>query len=286
MDDGGLTMGVGCRHEGGLIGGVSFSDTPSPWGGEGWGGGERDASLVTLTCSPLSLTLPHEGGGDSCLVSAAVTQTYEKSSIADQQSLTSSTNTPSPSTGEGWGEGEQRTVVLADVGSTPTLALVELLAARLSPQAGKSTVIPPQGGGNHLWEPRPRGDAAVRAPQTFDRGEGAAPTNTPSPSTGEGWGEGDQRTVASADDGSTPTLALPPQGGGDSLVVGVGVRQSYQKPFIADQQTLIPSANTPSPLRGEGWGGGEQPPIDQAAFLAFLWMSDNQHQKNSSPCAA
>jgi uncharacterized oxidoreductase len=32
--------------------------------------------------------------------------------------------------------------------STPTLALIELLAIRLSPQAGKSLVIPLQGGGN------------------------------------------------------------------------------------------------------------------------------------------
>jgi len=160
-------MGAGCRQIDRAINALPMRDTPTPLRGEGWGGGESDAWLVTPACGPLSLTLPREGGGDSCLVSAAVTQTYEKSSIADQQSLTSSKNTPSPS-------------------------------------------------------------------------------------TGEGWGEGDQRTVASADDSSTPTLAIPPQGGGDSCLVSAAVIQSHQKPFIADQQTLIPSANTPSPLRGEG----------------------------------
>jgi hypothetical protein len=139
--------------------------------------------------------------------------------------------------------------------------------------------LPPQGGGNYLWEPRSRGDAAVRAPQTFDRGEGAAPTNTPSPLMGEGGGEGEQRPQALADDGSTPTLALmellaarlspqagkstviPPQGGGDSCLVSEVVKRSFEQSHVAKQVALTPPGNTPSPLRGEGGGGGEQCPV-------------------------
>ena len=182
MDDGGLTMGVGCRHEGRLMGGMVLR-------GDGVGNHMQEGACSP---SPLSLTLS------------------------------------------------------------------------------------PDGRGNHLWEPRPRGDAAVRAPQTFDRGEGAAPTITPSPSTGDGWGlaascplagllecvvvssEGDQRTVASADDGSTPTLALPPQGGGDTCLVSEVVKRSFQQPHVVKQVALTLPTNTPSPLRGEGGGGGEQ----------------------------
>jgi hypothetical protein len=37
-------------------------------------------------------------------------------------------------------------------GFTPTLTLMELLAIRLSPQAGKSLVIPHQGGGDDVAE--------------------------------------------------------------------------------------------------------------------------------------
>jgi len=57
---------------------------------------------------------------------------------------------PSPSQGEGWGEGEQlQASVHFPVAEHPlSLALKELLAARLSPQAGKSTVISPSGEGN------------------------------------------------------------------------------------------------------------------------------------------
>jgi hypothetical protein len=38
---------------------------------------------------------------------------------------------------------------------------------------------------NRLWEPRPRGDAEPGALLTFDRGEGATPTKTPSPLVGD-----------------------------------------------------------------------------------------------------
>jgi hypothetical protein len=273
MDDGGLTMGAGCRHEDGLMGGVSLSDTPSPLRGEGWGGGESDASLVTLTCSPLSLTLPREGGGDSYLVSAAVTQTYEKSSIADQQSLTSSTNTPSPSTGEGWGEGEQRTVASADDGSTPTLALVELLAARLSPQAGKSTVIPPQGGGNHLWEARPRGDAAVRAPQTFDHGEGAAPTNTPSPLRGCGRVAAKQRGTHRRTPCGCEGWGLPATCSLASLVEWLGVPSGGEQCTAATVDAHRVYAHTVIAQR-------------LGSHKIITKLSHKQNQKNLKPCAA
>jgi hypothetical protein len=57
---------------------------------------------------------------------------------------------PSPSQGEGWGEGEHSQARLRMPVSNRPLAmpLKELLAARLSPQAGKSTVIYPRGEGN------------------------------------------------------------------------------------------------------------------------------------------
>ncbi len=56
---------------------------------------------------------------------------------------------PSPSQGEGWGEGEHLQARLQmPVPNRPlSLTLKELLAARLIPQAGESTVISPSGEG-------------------------------------------------------------------------------------------------------------------------------------------
>jgi hypothetical protein len=59
---------------------------------------------------------------------------------------------PSPLRVEGGGEGEQRTAVRSNTGCPLSLALMELLATRLSPQAGKSMVIPREGGGGHAGE--------------------------------------------------------------------------------------------------------------------------------------
>ena len=58
--------------------------------------------------------------------------------------------TPSLVEGEGWGEGEhsQGRLRMSVLNRPLSLALKELLAARLSPQAGKSTVISPPGEGN------------------------------------------------------------------------------------------------------------------------------------------
>jgi len=69
-----------------------------------------------------------------------------------------------------------------------------------------------------LWEARPRGDARLDAPRIFDRGEGAAPTTTPSPSRGEGWGGGERRPATpprSVRTKSTPTLSFPADGAAD-----------------------------------------------------------------------
>jgi hypothetical protein len=61
--------------------------------------------------------------------------------------------TPSPLQGEGWGEGgrSQARLRLLVSNRLLSLALKELLAARLSPQAGKSAVISPKGEGTIVW---------------------------------------------------------------------------------------------------------------------------------------
>lgn len=81
-----------------------------------------------------------------------------------------------------------------------------------------SLTLSPEGRGDHLWEHRPRGDAALDDSRTIDSGEATAPTNTPSPSQGEGGGEGGHPLLRC---GAAPT-------------------------------------KTPSPSQGEGWGEGER----------------------------
>jgi hypothetical protein len=123
---------------------------------------------------------------------------------------------------------------------------VSMLRTVIRAQAGIRTVISAKARGDHLcearprgdfsmhrapqtdylWEARPRGDASLDAPQTFDRGEhpsghkGAAPTTTPSPSRGEGWGGGERRQAtqpSSVRTKPTPTLSFPLDGGADYL---------------------------------------------------------------------
>jgi hypothetical protein len=118
-----------------------------------------------------------------------------------------------------------------------------------------SLTLSPEGRGNHLWGPRlyarqgALGDAGLGAPQTFDRGVGATPTKTPSPLTGEGWGEGEQRTVV-PEVGGTLSLTLSPEGRGDTCLVSEVVKRSFQQPHVVKQVALTLPANTPSPLRG------------------------------------
>jgi hypothetical protein len=86
-------MGAGCRHEDGLLGGVFLRG----YGVGSWIGNEAGTS------SPLSLTLPREGGGDSRCGGDVVKHPFNKLPVAKQNNHIHSTNTPSPSTGEGWG---------------------------------------------------------------------------------------------------------------------------------------------------------------------------------------
>jgi hypothetical protein len=149
--------------------GAAPTTTPSPSRGEGWGGGESSAWVVRLSGSPLSLTLPREGGGDVVVLGLSALGKGELACIT--------TTTPSPLTGEGGGEGER--------GQPTQPSLVR-------PKPTPTLSFPPDGPADYLWEARPGGDARLDAPRMFDRGEGAAPTTTPSPSRGEGWGGGDR----------------------------------------------------------------------------------------------
>ena len=77
-------------------------------------------------------------------------------------------------------------------GFTLSLTLVKLLATRLSPQAGKSLVIPPHGGGDsHMVRV-----AALQSSQpdgATERNYVATIVFVPSPFMGEGWGEGERQ---------------------------------------------------------------------------------------------
>jgi hypothetical protein len=141
---------------------------PSPLEGR-CGGGEKHAATLGAVCSPLSLTLPREGGGDVVVLGLSALGKGELACIT--------TTTPSPLTGEGGGEGER--------GQPTQPSLVR-------PKPTPTLSFPPDGPADYLWEARPGGDARLDAPRMFDRGEGAAPTTTPSPSRGEGWGGGDR----------------------------------------------------------------------------------------------
>jgi len=87
------------------------------------------------------------------------------------------TTAPSPSRGEGGGDRGQAT--------QPSL---------IRTKPAPALCFPPDGAAYYLWEPRPRGDYrdcfgdVVDMPQTSNRGEGAAPTTTPSPLKGRGEG--------------------------------------------------------------------------------------------------
>ena len=79
------------------------------------------------------------------------------------------------------------------------------------------------------------------------------PSHTPSPSTGEGRGEGDSPVVGAdprvrpLPGSKTPSPSTEEgRGEGDSLVVGADPRV---RP--------LPGSNTPSPSTGEGWGEGD-----------------------------
>lgn len=127
---------------------------------------------------------------------------------------------------------------------------LSILHPVIAAHAGIQTVVFPTGRGDYLWEPRPRGDARFDAPQTFDRGEGAAPTTTPSPLMGEGGGEGErgQPTQPSlVRTKPTSTLSFPPDGAADYLWEA-RPRADYRDCFgdVVDMPQCVFGARRPS----------------------------------------
>ena len=90
---------------------------------------------------------------------------------------------------------------------TPTPTLMELLTIRLSPQAGKSLVIPPQGGGDSHMARYVVLQSSEPAPSAQD-GNRAIHADTPSPLRGEGWGGGGRLPVAGEGWGLAATCSL------------------------------------------------------------------------------
>jgi len=81
---------------------------------------------------------------------------------------------PTPSRGEGWGGGDSLASVETPAGGPLSLTLMELLATRLSPQAGKSMVIPHEGGGDQFvampsFRRMPESSAFIKLDPSFRR---------------------------------------------------------------------------------------------------------------------
>ena len=96
-------------------------------------------------------------------------------------------HTPSPSTREGWGEGDSPVV-----GADP----------RVRPLPGSQTPSPSTGEG---WG---EGDSPRRGGPTCPPASGSQPT--PSPLTGEGWGEGDSSVVPAQTEGNPDNSIVVP----------------------------------------------------------------------------
>ena len=176
-------------------------------------------------------------------------------------------HTPSPLTGEGWGEGDSP-VVGADPRVRP---LPGSHTPAPSTRAGWGEGDSPVVGADLRVRPLPGSDTP--SPLTGEGwGEGDSPvvgadprvrplpgSHTPSPSTGEGWGEGDTPVVGAdlrvrpLPGSKTPSpLTGEGWGEGDSPVVGADPRV---RP--------LPGSHTPSPSTGEGWGEGDPPPLPE-----------------------
>ena len=80
------------------------------------------------------------------------------------------------------------------------------------------------------------------------------PSHTPSPSTGEGWGEGDSPAV-----GADPRVRPLPGSQTPSPLTGEGWGEGDTPAVGADPRVRpLPGSQTPSPLTtGEGWGEGD-----------------------------
>ena len=165
--------------------------------------------------------------------------------------------TPSPSTGEGWGEGDSPVV-----GADP----------RVRPLRGSQTPSPSTGEG---WgegdSPVVGADPRVRPP----RG-----SQTPSPSTGEGWGEGDFPVV-----GADPRVRPPRGSQTPSPSTGEGWGEGDFPVVGADPRVRpLRGSQTPSPSTGEGWGEGDSPVVgaDPCAQLRRMPLSLRQAQSPRS----
>ena len=143
-------------------------------------------------------------------------------------------HTPSPSTGEGWGEGDSPVV-----GADP----------RVRPLPGSKTPSPLTGEG---WG---EGDSPVVGADP--RVRPLPGSKTPSPSTGEGWGEGDSPVV-----GADPRVRPLPGSQTPSPSTGEGWGEGDSPAVGADPRVRpLPGSQTPSPSTGEGWGEGDSPVV-------------------------
>ena len=85
------------------------------------------------------------------------------------------------------------------------------------------------------------------------------PSQTPSPSTREGWGEGDSPVV-----GADPRVRPLPGSQTPSPSTGEGWGEGDSTAVGADPCVRpLPGSQTPSPSTGEGWGEGAPPPLPQ-----------------------
>ena len=167
--------------------------------------------------------------------------------------------TPSPSTGEGWGEGDSPVV-----GADP----------RVRPLPGSHTPAPStREGWGEGDSPVVGADPRVRplpgshtpAPSTGEGwGEGDSPvvgadprvrplpgSHTPSPSTGEGWGEGDSPVVpANAEENPDNTTVVPAEAGtqGSGGARSAAANPARTKPVLSPAQgPALPSRHEPDP---------------------------------------
>ena len=136
--------------------------------------------------------------------------------------------TPSPSTGEGWGEGDSPVV-----GADP----------RVRPLPGSHTPSPSTGEG---WG---EGDSPVVGADP--RARPLPGSHTPSPSTGEGWGEGDSIVV--------PAQSLPRTRYGAGTQRGGGRNTPANSARTEPRQIVVPAeAGT------QGGGGARSTPANSA----------------------